>query len=186
MVITFITSNKSKAEQLRLHLDHPIKHKKLSVSEIQSLELEEVVKHKAREAYKQIKSPVLVEDTSLVFYAFGRLPGPLIKWFLEELDNEGLCRILDGYKDRSAIAKVCFGLYAGKALKVFKGEVKGSVAKMPKGERSFGWDPIFIPEGYTKTWGEMDDKEQKQTSMRRIALKQLENYLKEIGQELQE
>ncbi len=54
----------------------------------------------------------------------------------------------------------------------------GSVASSPKGERGFGWDPVFIPEGHTKTWGEMDAEEQKETSMRRIALKKLEAHLK--------
>ena len=178
MTITFITGNKSKAEQLGLHLNYPVTHKKLDLTEIQSLDLEKIIERKAKEAYKQINTPVLVEDTSLIFRPLGRLPGPLIKWFLAELDNEGLCRILDGYEDRSALAKVCFGLYDGKELKMFRGEMKGTIAKSPRGGRGFGWDPIFIPEGHTKTWGEMDDEEQKQTSMRRIALKQLEGYLR--------
>lgn len=180
MTITFITGNKSKAEQLALHLNHPVEHKKLDLVEIQSLDPEEIIEHKAKEAYKQINTPVLVEDTSLIFHALGKLPGPLIKWFLTELDNEGLCRILDGYEDRSALARVFFGLYDGKELKMFQGEMKGTIAKSPRGKRGFGWDPIFIPEGQSKTWGEMDDEEQKQTSMRRIALKQLEGYLKKV------
>ena len=52
------------------------------------------------------------------------------------------------------------------------------IAKSPQGERGFGWDPIFIPEGFTKTWGEMSPEEQKETSMRRMVLKKLEAFLK--------
>jgi len=175
--LTFITGNASKAEQLGRHLDHPVAHKKLDLPEIQSLDLREIIEYKAKEAHKQIGGTVLVEDTSLTFKALGKLPGPLIKWFLSELDNSGLCKLLDGYNDRTAIAECMFGLYDGETLQVFDGSAPGSIAPTPKGERGFGWDPIFIPEGHTKTWGEMDAEEQKETSMRRIALKKLEAHL---------
>lgn len=176
--ITFITSNPSKAEQLARHLDYPVKHQKLDLSEIQSLNLREVVEYKSQEAYKLIGSPVLVEDTSLTFSSLGRLPGPLIKWFLTELDNAGLCKLLNPYENRDALAEVCFGLYDGKRLRTFEGRMKGTVANSPRGERGFGWDPIFIPDGHTRTWGEMSIEEQRETSMRRIALKQLDAFIK--------
>jgi len=179
MELTFITGNAAKAEQLGRHLDHPVAHKKLDLPEIQSLDLHEIIEHKTKEAYKQIGGVVLVEDTSLTFKALGRLPGPLIKWFLTELDNAGLCKLLDGYEDRSAVAEVCFGLYDGNELKKFEGEARGSIAAIPRGERGFGWDPVFIPDGHDKTWGEMDPEEQKETSMRRFALKKLEAYLRQ-------
>lgn len=181
MNLTFITGNAAKAEQLGRYLDHPIAHKKLDLIEIQSLDLHEIIEHKTKEAHKQLGGIVLVEDTSLVFKALGKLPGPLIKWFLTELDNAGLCKLLDGYKNRSAVAEVCFGLYDRKGLKIFEGEARGTIANTPRGERGFGWDPIFIPEGHTKTWGEMDPEEQKGTSMRRVALKKLEAYLLDKG-----
>jgi len=176
--LTFITGNAAKAEQLERHLDYPVSHQKLDLIEIQSLDLNEIVAHKSREAYAHIQGPVLVEDTALTFHALGKLPGPLIKWFLTELDNEGLCRLLDGYKDRIALAEVCFALYDGNALHIFDGQMKGTVAHSPRGDRGFGWDPIFIPDGYTKTWGEMTNDEQKATSIRRIALKKLEAFLR--------
>lgn len=177
MNITFITSNPSKAEQLSRHLSHPVSHQKINLQEIQSLDLREVTEHKAIEAYKHIQSSVLVEDTSLIFNALGKLPGPLIKWFRIELNAERLCKMLNGYDDRTALAQVCFGLYDGKKLEIFDGQMKGAIAKAPRGEEGFGWDSIFIPEGYQKTWGEMSIEEQKETSMRRIALKKLESFL---------
>jgi len=108
----------------------------------------------------------------------GKLPGPLIKWFLQELDVTGLCDLLKDDADRSAVANVTFGYYDGKELQIFEGEIKGSIAVIPRGKRGFGWDPIFIPEGYEKTWGEMSREEQDETSMRRIALQKLEIFLK--------
>ena len=177
--LTFITGNAAKAEQLGRHLNFPVTHQKVDLVEIQSLDLAEIVKHKAKEAFKIVGTPVLIEDTALVFTALDKLPGPLIKWFLTALDNKGLTRLLDGYKDRSARAEVLFGLYDGTTLRTFFGSAEGSIAKQPRGDRGFGWDPIFIPRGYDKTWGEMTPEVQKETSMRRIALKKLESELKD-------
>ncbi|HUX36084.1 MAG TPA: non-canonical purine NTP pyrophosphatase [Candidatus Paceibacterota bacterium] len=211
--ITFITGNAAKAEQLRRHLKCPVLHKKIDLDEVQSLDLKKIVEHKSREAYKKIsaqggpasggKSAVLVEDVSLAFHALGKLPGPLIKWFLGELDNDGLCKMLDGYKNRNATAEVCFGLYDGKELKIFEGKMEGKIATHPRGKTDFGWDPIFIPleagrpkvpvalarrrgrpltgfipKGSKKTNAEMSVKEQNKFSMRKIALKKLEMFLK--------
>ncbi len=175
--ITFITGNAAKAEQLGRHLNLPVSHQKIDLAEVQSLDVREIVEHKAKEAYKQVGKTVLVEDTSLTFSALGRLPGPLIKWFLTELDNAGLCKILDSYSSREAVAEVCFGLYGGKGGPRVEGKVRGPRAGKPRGEKGFGWDPVFIPEGHDKTWGEMDAEEQKETSMRRIALKKLESFI---------
>ncbi len=87
--------------------------------------------------------------------------------------------MVDIYNDRRAVASVSFGLYDGKNLINFINSVNGTIAKHPRGEVGFGWDPIFIAEGYNKTWAEMTDKEQKQSSLRRGALKKLEKYLKQ-------
>lgn len=180
MKLTFITGNPKKAEQLSIHLNYPVSHQKVDVAEIQSLDLKEIVAHKAMEAYKKLNSPVLVEDVSLVFNSLGKLPGPLIKWFLTALDNDGLCRMLDGYNDRNALAEVCFGLYDGKELHLFDGKMEGKIAEKPRGEKGFGWDPIFIPNGSQKTWSEMAVEDQKYISMRRQALKKLESFLNNV------
>lgn len=179
MKITFITGNAAKAKQLERYFNHPVKHKKLDLPEIQSLDLEEIIEKKIKEAYKIVKSLVIVEDVALRFKAINNLPGPLIKWFLNSLDNKGLCKLLDGYKTRAAEAEVCYGFYDGKVLKYFHGKVKGKIAPKPMGEKVFGWDPTFIPHGHTKTWAQMDKEEQKSCSMRRIALEKLDKFLKE-------
>src|SRR5579859_8229615 len=104
--ITFITGNPGKVSLLKQYLDFPVVHTSIDLVEVQSLDLATIVKHKAKEAYRQVGGPVLVEDTSLRFYALGKLPGPLIKGFLTELGTSGLCRLLDGSSERSALAEV--------------------------------------------------------------------------------
>src|SRR3989338_1761000 len=176
--LTFITGNAAKAKYLSKHFHLPVEHQKLDLPEIQSLDLREVVDDKARRAYELVGSPVLVEDVSVTFHALKRLPGPLLKWFLETLGNQGLCELLDGYDDRGARAEVMFAYCDGGEVKVFHGSVEGTSAKHPRGETNFGWDPVFIPDGHTeKTWAEMTGDEKHATSMRRIALEKLAKFL---------
>lgn len=178
--LTFITGNKDKAEQLSRHIGYKVLNKKIDLTEIQSLDGKEIVTHKVKEAYKILKSPVIVEDSILQFNALGRLPGPYIKWFESELKNEGMCKLLNGYKDRSAIAVVNFAYYDGKMLKIFSATTKGEIAKSPKGKNGFGWDPIYINEGYAITRGQMALSDYDKTSARKAAGQKLANFLKKL------
>lgn len=176
--LTFITSHSLKAKELALHLDLPVTHHKLDLPEIQSLDPMQVAAAKAREAYRQLKRPVLVEDYSIRFEALGKLPGPLIKWFLSELHPEGLCKLLDGYATRRAFAQTCFALCDHTGVRVFDGVMEGTIASEPCGDTGYGTDAIFIPNGQSKTWGQMNSDEQITYSLRRIGLRKLEAYLR--------
>lgn len=175
--ITFITGNAAKAKYLSDYFHYPIEHKKLDLKEIQSLDLLEVAEDKVKRAFEIVQSPVLIEDTSLVFKSLKALPGPLIKWFFETLGNDGLCKLVDGLDDRTAYAEVQFALYDGVEIHIFEGRVEGTIADMPRGDIGFGWDPIFIPDGFERTWSEMIDDEKHTTSMRKIALEKLAKYI---------
>lgn len=180
MKLTFITGNPGKAEFLARHVKFPIEHKKVDLDEIQSLELKEIAEHKARQAYEILKSPVLVEDVSLVFLALSGLPGPFIKWFELALGLDGLCRLLDG-KNRQAIAKVCFAYFDGERMTAFEGEMKGSIAESPRGKNGFGFDPILIRDGQTKTMAEMTDEELEEFSLRTTTVyRELRKFLADI------
>ena len=175
--ITFITGNKEKVAQLTRHFSLSLEHQALDLPEIQSLDVKEVANYKAMEAYKIVGKPIMVEDTALTFNAFGKLPGPFVKFFLETVGNEGMTKMLKNFDDRSALAEVCFAICDEDGVKLFHASIEGSIADSPRGEQGFGWDPIFIPKGYEKTWGEMTIEAQHQTSMRRKALKDLQKYL---------
>lgn len=175
--LIFITSHPKKAEELSWHLNFPVTHHKLDLPEIQSLDPDEVVRHKAAEAYRRLQCPVLVEDYSIRFAALGKLPGPLIKWFLKELEVTGLCKLLDGYNDRTAYAQTSFGYCDADGVRIFDGVMKGSIATEPRGEALYGMDCLFVPEGQSKTWGEMSKDEQIAWSVRRIGLKKVGEFL---------
>jgi len=178
--ITFITGNANKADQLSRYLGISVEHQKIDLTEVQSLDLAEVIKHKAEEAYRITQSPVTVDDVSLVIHSMGKLPGPFIKYFISELGNDGICKIASTFQDRSAIAQVCIGYYDGEHHEVCLGTIEGSIADEPRGDGGFGWDAIFIPHGYSQTRAEMSEEDYDATSPRKFALDRLKAYLDEL------
>lgn len=164
--VTFITGNDEKIAFLKKYLELDLPHKKLELEEIQSLNLKEITEYKARQAYAQLDSPVLVEDVSFTLRAMGNLPGPLIKWFLQEIGPEGVCQLADFYGDRRARAEICYAYFDGRRLELFDGALDGSVAEKPRTDDNFGWNRIFIRDGQTKTNSEMNEEETRKYSLR--------------------
>lgn len=174
--ITFITGNQKKAEYLEKYLWFPIEHKKIDLEEIQSLDLRKIIKHKAIQAYNTLGSAILVEDVSLEFSALGKLPGTFIRFFVEELSMEQICRLLDR-KDRSAIARCMFGYYDGKLLEFFEWELKWTISEMPAGNGGFGFDQIFIPEWYNVTRAELSEEDDRKTYLQIKPFEKLREFL---------
>lgn len=180
--ITFVTGNVKKLEELVAILGTTFPYKivnaNIELSELQG-EIDEICIKKCKEAVKQVNGPVIVEDTSLCFKAFGGLPGPYIKWFLNSVGPEGLHKMLLGYNDKSAEAVCTFAYHPGNStgeVLLFQGRTEGEIVS-PRGPRDFGWDPCFQPKGYDKTYAELPKSEKNQISHRYKALKQLQDYL---------
>lgn len=175
----FITGNQHKADYLSQLLDIPLQHQKLSLDEIQSTSLEEIVEHKVRQAYEAVKQPVLVEDVALSFEALGGLPGPFVKFFVEAPNGlESLCRILDGFDDRTATASCVFGYYDGREVALFRGGMPGSIADSPRGDGGYGWDKIFCPDGYGgRTRAELNKEEDYATYVATKPIAELRAFL---------
>ena len=146
---TFITGNQHKAAYLNQLLGVNLPHKKIDLDEPQSTDLHSIVTHKVHQAYQILGTPVLVEDVSLEFTALGNLPGTFIKFFVDA-DNglEKLCRMLDGFSSRQAVARCTFGYFDGNTVIFFDGSLSGTIATHPMGEGGYGWDKIFCPNGY--------------------------------------
>jgi non-canonical purine NTP pyrophosphatase (RdgB/HAM1 family) len=174
----FITGNQKKADYLSKYLGHPVEHVKIDVDEIQSLDLKEIVQHKVRQAYAAVQKPVLVEDVALEFKALGKLPGTFIKYFIEELSFEQICELLNG-KDRSATARCVFGYFDGNDEHYFEGILSGTIAEKPAGTGGFGFDPIFIPDGYTVTRAEMSEEDDRLTYLQMKPFGQVKAFMGE-------
>jgi inosine/xanthosine triphosphate pyrophosphatase family protein len=98
MDIVPATSNVHEAQQVQQLLGRPVGQVVIDLPEIQAVHVQAVIEPKARAAYHQIGKPVLVEDTSLSIHAWHGLPGALVRWFLETVGNDGICKMLEGYE----------------------------------------------------------------------------------------
>lgn len=173
----FITGNQHKADYLRKWLKMPVEHHKLDLEEIQSLDLRAIAEHKARQAYAILQKPVLVEDVGLTFDAMGRLPGPLVKWFLEDMGVEGMCELANKLPHQKARAAIMYAYYDGADVVFFGNEVTGHIAPEPRGTHGFGWNSIFIPHTSGKTYAEMTDDEVRPHSVRAQIIEKLRAFL---------
>lgn len=174
----YITSNALKATRLKQYVHFPYEHRSIDLPEIQSLDLQEVVKAKVESAFKLVHQPVFVEDTSLRIHALGNFPGPLVKWFINEVTPTKICQLLDQFDDRSATVEIMLGYYDGQSYKFILKTGKGTIAKRAQGLSPWT-DDIFIPEGSETVWAAMSEEEQYRTSVRRLVFEEFENYLTE-------
>jgi non-canonical purine NTP pyrophosphatase (RdgB/HAM1 family) len=175
-MIYFITGNQNKFNEVKLVLPD-VEQMDIDLPEIQEIDAKEIVRSKLLEALNHIEGEFIVEDTSLYFDCLKGLPGPLIKWFLKTIGNNGLAEITEKLGNDKAEAKTIIG-YAKNHEEIyfFEGVIKGRIVK-PRGESNFGWDPIFLPDGYEKTFAEMSQEEKNEISMRRNALNKLNEFL---------
>lgn len=89
----------------------------------------------------------------------------------------GLCRLLDGFEDKSAYA-LCIYAYGepGKEVRLFRGRASGRIVE-PRGAAEFGWTPVFEPDGYDQTYQEMKKSLKNKISHRHNAIVALRDYL---------
>ncbi len=175
--INYITGNPDKAKHMGRMLGEEIQAISLRIPEIQSLDLQEVIQHKTQAAYELLQKPLFIDDVSLTIEGMNKLPGPFIKFFMEEIENELICRMVDIFPTRKASSQTIIGYHDGKEMHFFEGEVKGVISEHPAGNKGFGWDSVFIPEGYEEIRAKMSDEEYDRTSPRKIALDKFKKYL---------
>ncbi len=172
----FATKNPNKLREVNEILGKKLQQIEVELFEPQGLNVAKVVEEKAIDAFHKIGKPVIVEDTGLEFSAWNGLPGALIKWFMEAVGNDGILKMFQGETNRQATAKTAIGFYDGTKCHVFLGEARGTIPTEIRGQSGFGWDPIFIPDGYKKSFAEMTAEEKNAISMRKLALLRLKEF----------
>ncbi len=175
-MIFFVTGNKNKFQELATAIPN-LAMLDINLTEIQSTDPHEILRHKLQDALKQSDKELIVEDTSLHFDCLGGLPGPLIKWFLKEMGNDGLAELAHKMGDNNCTARTIIG-YAKSAEEIhfFEAEQRGQIVP-ERGRLDFGWGPIFQPDGHSKTFGEMTRAEKIPLSMRGQAAQKLADFL---------
>ncbi|MCX6695735.1 MAG: RdgB/HAM1 family non-canonical purine NTP pyrophosphatase [Candidatus Altiarchaeota archaeon] len=195
MEVLFSTSNKNKVAEsnevgrkygvsfTQIHLFYP---------EIRSDSVSEVAKAGAEYVFTQIRKPLIVEDSGLFIKSLNEFPGAYSRFAFERIGINGILKLMDGISDREAsfVSAVAYITSAEKIhsflasdtapnsdVKIFEGSVEGKITTEAKGEKGFGFDPIFQPKGYVKTFAE-DVKTKNAISHRKIAFEKLCQYLK--------
>ena len=125
------------------------------------------------------------DDTGLEVVALDNAPGVYsARYAGEAKDNEAnidlLLANMKGKQERQAQFKTIFALCLGEDLHTFEGIVRGEITHERKGEGGFGYDAVFLPEGYTDTFAQMSADQKNSISHRGRALQKLTAFLKEV------
>ena len=180
--ISFVTSNKNKVKEFKQILEPQIKvnHIKISYPELRSDDPEEIARNAAEMLANKLKKAVVVEDSGLFIKALNDFPGTCSAYIHKRIGLEGIIKLMKGIKNRNCTYKsaVAFCKPNKKPIS-FLGEEKGNVAEKIRGSYGFGHDPIFIPEGRNRTYGEIKNCIELK-KFRRMAVEKLKNYVLNI------
>ena len=170
----FATWNENKLKEAREILWINIEKAEVwDLDEIQTVDVEYLIKHKAKSAYDIVWEPVLVEDTWLHFEWWNSLPWALIKRFLDTNWIEWILKMLEGFENRKAKSICYVWYYDWKDYHMVSWECKWKIAKNIMWESWFWWDPIFIPNWYQKSFAQMTKEEKNAISHRWNAFRKL-------------
>lgn len=122
------------------------------------------------------------DDTGLEVDALGGAPGVYSSRYAGEACNpqenmDKLLRELNGKSDRSARFRTVIALLLDGETLFFEGEVAGRIIEERRGEAGFGYDPVFVPDGYNQTFAELGNDEKNRISHRAIATRKVVEFL---------
>jgi len=139
---------------------------------------------KAQALAKYTDEIVLADDSGLEVFALGMEPGIYSARYAQHgNDKANVKKLLDKMhmlKDRRARFVCCMVAVKGDRMVERTGYVYGTIAPSPQGKGGFGYDPVFVPDGYDVTFAEMKPEEKNAISHRRRALEAIKEALKEL------
>lgn len=190
MKLVFATNNKHKLDEVRAILGGKIEL--LSLNDINCHDdipetadtLQGNALIKARYIYDKFGINCFADDTGLEVYSLGGEPGVYSARYAGEECNpqDNMNKLLDnltGKTDRNAQFRTVIALIIDGEEKLFEGCVKGVISNEKMGDAGFGYDPIFIPEGFSESFAQMSSEMKNSMSHRYRATEKLCKYLKE-------
>ena len=189
MRLIFATHNNNKLFEVKKMISKKIEIKSLSDLgyNFEIPENEKTIKEnaifKAKFIYSKFKSNVFADDTGLEVEALGGKPGVhSARYAGNDKDNKKnikkLLNSIRGIENRKANFKTVISLIFKDKLYVFEGKIYGKISDEEKGLFGFGYDPVFIPDGFKKTFGELNPDIKNTISHRAIAFNKLISFLK--------
>jgi XTP/dITP diphosphohydrolase len=192
MKLIFATNNKNKVEEIKNVIPSNIEIITLQDAGINKdipepfHTLEENAREKAKTIFELTGLNCMSEDTGLEVFSLNGAPGVHSaryagedKSFEKNIDK--LLKELEFEKDRKSQFRTIICLIKDGSEYFFEGICKGEIIMTPKGQKGFGYDPVFIPEGSDKTFAEMSIEEKNKYSHRRKAVDKLVTFLNNLN-----
>ena len=143
----------------------------------------ENAKIKSLFGFKNFNIPCFADDSGICISALQNKPGVLSRDFIESFSNNEECfefifKKVKNHKDNRAFFKtsICFTSRLNHHV-IFEGKINGKISNKIAGKNGFGFDPIFIPQGFSNTFGNMSAKSKNRVSHRSVAITKLISFL---------
>ncbi|HPS70917.1 MAG TPA: non-canonical purine NTP diphosphatase [Bacteroidales bacterium] len=188
MDLVFATNNKHKLEEISHIIGN--QYKIISLKELGCFDdipetentLEGNALLKARFIHSRFHCNCFSDDTGLEIEALNGEPGVYSARYAGEQCSfeDNIVKVLqkmEGKKNRNALFRTVIALIINNTEFLFEGSIKGTIIENKKGISGFGYDPIFIPDGYSETFAEMGNDLKNQISHRAIATQKLTQFL---------
>lgn len=176
----FVTSNEHKFKEIRATMEKEgigLEWERTKYMEIQADTTAEISLDSARRLSESIKTDFFLEDTGLYIDSLNGFPGPYSSYVASTVGNEGILNLLAG-KERAGRFLTVITYCSNGVFNQFDGVLEGRISKKVSGSFGFGFDPVFIPEGYNVTLAEMTVDEKNEISHRSRALSKLIEFMK--------
>ena len=178
MTLLFVSKNRFKHAEAKQYLESlgiDVEACHLVIDELQTTDVETLVKDKATRAFAELGRPLFVEHTGLYLETLNGFPGGLTQIFWETLRKE---RFAELFASETAIVKAAtyIGYVDGRRTHIFHGEISGRIVNPPRVDYGFQWDCVFKPDGSVQSFSEMGERKNN-ISMRGIALMKLRDHL---------
>ncbi len=191
MKLVFATNNPHKLEEVKAVID-PNVFELVSLTDIgfegdieePGATLEENALIKSSYIYERYRLNCFGDDSGLEIDALNGEPGVYSARYSGERSHDKnialVLQKLQGKQNRKARFRTVISLIFDDAEHLFEGSVEGNITTEKAGSGGFGYDPIFIPNGYNKTFAELSNNEKNNISHRAIAVKKLTNFLLKV------
>jgi len=179
--VLFATSNRGKLEEARAILAPfgiSVEQFDGKGIEIQAETTGEVAAYSARGAATTARRPVLVEDAGLYVDSLRGFPGPYSAYAFKTIGVAGIISLLKSApteREARFVSSLAYCVPGGEPVQ-FEGTAVGTITTRPRGKKGFGFDPIFLPKGGAKTFGELTVEEKCDVSHRADSMKKFAKW----------
>jgi XTP/dITP diphosphohydrolase len=150
MRLNVITSNPGKAKEYQRSFERlgiEVVHLPIEYDEVQTSDLEEVVRKGMDEIKSRGISDFIIDDTGLFIDHLKGFPGVWSAYVQKTIGNDGILKLMNGVEERSAAFKCCIGCNLGGTDLIVTGVCEGVILDEERGAEGFGYDPIFSHDG---------------------------------------